>query len=1168
MNPRTLASIALAAALLATPARAQMGGSGSIQGTVLDSSGGIVVGASVVATNVDTGVEAKRVTNKAGLYVISPLTAGTYTVTVSSKGFKSIVQNQVVVDANATAAVNATLSAGLEEEVTVADIAPPINTTDARLGTTVRSEVYSALPLVMPNGGPRNPISFMFLQPGMQNIGRWGNAMGGQDFTNEVYVDGVAITNATTQGEGRNLSFGVSVEAIDQFQVETSGTAVSFGGQGSSNFVIKSGGNDLKGAVYSYLRGSGLDAPGFFALRDASGAKIKPETSQKEFGFTLSGPIRKNKVFFFVSYAGYRDTRETQPQLTTIPTLAFRNGDFSALLPTIIYDPATTRPNPGGTGFIRDPFPGNIIPPSRISPQSKFFQSLLPQPINSSIANNYSGSLPTGFQNDSGTVKLDASLTAKHQVSLLLSHGKNQQATSYTGGQSATGANVVPLPYTNTRLVEQIPSLGTLKHTYLLGSRMVNQLSLGASRLEVPIINATIDGDWGTKGGLTGLPAGEAASSFPEVTFNGPNVPVQWRGTDSRAFYERLWNYSLTDNLQMTFGRHSVTAGLQYQRLISYQRERSYGSLVAFTFSNNQTAGFNAAGTLNTASGNAYASYLLGEVNTTSIIEDAIGETKGIMPTYAVWLQDNFKVTTRLALNLGLRYDLMKPYTEAEDRWSFLNPTLPNPAVGGFPGALQFAGYGPASCQCETPVKTYYGMIQPRLGVAYQLSEKLVARAAYGIMHTRRGAVGGRAGTRNGTGLLGYAAQPTFQGSTNFAPAYNWTTGIPAYQKPPFFDATLNTGFNTVAGATAGGVTLADADIGGIPPRFQNFNVGVQYALGQKVTVGLNYAGSRGSHLGGGGRGKWSNQIDPKYLALGNLLSQNASAATIATARASFPEIALPYANFVGTIAQMLRPFPQYASVGDPYGDVASSAFNSLQFTLEVRRWHGLLWNMNYMLSKQMDDTGSIRSAYRPEIEWSVGVNDQTHIFNSTFVYQVPLGKDHKLGGGSALGRSLLSGWEISGITQFSSGRPIGPIAAACNLPQAGTCYADFNPSFTGPVRINGDWGDGDIRGATPVSYIDRNAFQSPAAYNYGNTPRTLPLGLRLPNNYNQDISLRRIFTVRKDVRLSLGVDAFNVFNNVIFGGINANITSAAFGRVSSQLNTPRVLQVKARIEF
>ena len=235
-----------------------------------------------------------------------------------------------------------------------------------------------------------------------------------------------------------------------------------------------------------------------------------------------------------------------------------------------------------------------------------------------------------------------------------------------------------------------------------------------------------------------------------------------------------------------------------------------------------------------------------------------------------------------------------------------------------------------------------------------------------------------------------------------------------------------------------------------------------------------------------------------------------------------------------------------------------------------MRRWHGLIWNLNYMYSRQVDDlaVAPLRSAYLWAGEKAVSVNDQPHIFNSTFVWEVPLGAGHGWGSGSAFGRALLSGWEVSGITHFESGRPIGPIQAACNLPNAGACYADFNPAFTGDARINGAWGEGDVRGAAPPSYIDRNAFVSPAPYTYGNTPRTLPHGLRLPNSYNQDLSLRRIFKLRDDLRFSVGVDAFNVFNNVIFGGVNTNITNAAFGRVSSQVNTPRVLQLKARLDF
>ena len=179
----------------------------------------------------------------------------------------------------------------------------------------------------------------------------------------------------------------------------------------------------------------------------------------------------------------------------------------------------------------------------------------------------------------------------------------------------------------------------------------------------------------------------------------------------------------------------------------------------------------------------------------------------------------------------------------------------------------------------------------------------------------------------------------------------------------------------------------------------------------------------------------------------------------------------------------------------------------------------------------------------------------------------LPFGAPGKPGSGSAFLRAIVSGWQVSGITQFRSGRPLGSIGAACNLPSAGTCFADFNPDFSGPVRINGRFGDGDVLGPTPPTYIDRAAFVSPPPFTFGNTPRTLAHGLRNPNSFNQDLSVRRDFRVRR-IKLVAGLDIFNLFNNVVFGGINTNITSAAFGRVSSQANTPRVAQLKARIEF
>ena len=1075
---------------------AQIGGSGAIHGTVFDRTGAVVPRANVVATNVATGVETTRQTTDAGVYVISPLPPGKYTIKVSASGFRTLNQENVVVDALSTVDLNLTLQIGeTQEVVTVADTPALLSTSDATLGRTIRNEVYTALPLNMGNGTPRDPTAFITLSPGVQGIARWGNFSGGQDFANEQYVEGVPITNSVAQGEGRNLQLGISVEAIDQFQVETSGAGVQYSGQGTSNFVVKSGSNKFHGTGYEFVRNKVFDARSFFAA-------TRQQDNQNEFGVNVGGPIIKEKIFFFGAYDGYRFRQASIPQFVSIPTLAERNGDFSAL-PVPIFD--LNPPVPCGSPRCQFQYQGrlNVIPPARISPISKAFQALLPAPTNSALQNNYLGTVPVGYNNNSYLGKIDANYSEKQRFFFLISHGKRAQTSPYreVGTPSAT----LPLPYTETRLVEEIPTTTQLKHTWTISPALINQLSLGFSRLFVPIQNATIKGDYPTKAGLVGLPAGEAASSFPEVAFAGPNAPTGWRGTNARAFTETLNNYTLQDNAQWVRGRHSFTFGFQWERLDANEKERAYGSLATFAFSNLTTAGFNANGTINSSTGNAYASFLLGQLSSSNIIQDSIIATSGRFYNAAWWASDDFKALPNLTFNLGFRYDLMLPYRESHDIWSYMNPTLPNPAVGGYQGALEFVGSGPDSCHCRTPIKTYHGMLGPRVGFAYSPISKLVLRGGYGILYSRRGAVGGRGGARNGTGLTGYSANVTFTGANNFDPAFDWDNGIPAYPKPPTFDPGLNAGF--VQGrTTASGLTFGDFNLGGHPPRYQDWNFGLQYALTNTMNMGVAYSGSNGHFLGGPIRGIWSNQMDPKYLALGSLLTLQATDANILKAQAIFPGIHRPYQNFLGTISQMLRPFPQYSSVSDVYGDVGNSNYNSLQFMIEKRLSKGLIFNFNYTFSKQIDDTAGSRSGYNWKTERATGVNDQPHVWNISVVYELPFGKGGWLELHNPVARGILSDWQLAGITQFRSGRPLGTITGTCNLPNAGSCYADYNPNFSGPVRINGSFGSGDVLGPNPPAYIDKNAFLSPASFTYGNTPRTMAFGLRNPSFFDQDL--------------------------------------------------------------
>src|SRR5215510_3571338 len=1088
--------------------------------------------------------EAKR----RGAEGIQPLPPGEYKVSVSATGFQTLIQEKVIVDALSAVSVNLSLKVGnVSDTVTVADAPPELNTSDSRLGVTIRNELYTNLPLAMGTAvagsgigqGPRNPGAFIFLLPGVSEGNRWGTINGAQGFSKDVFIEGVPITDPIQQGEGRTISLGVSVEAVEQFQVETSGTGVEFNGQGSENYTIKSGTNEYHGSVFEYFRNTVLNARGFFP-------PVRPVEHQNEFGFTVGGPILKKKLFFFFSYDGWRYRVDSPTQLATVPTLKMRQGDFSEL-PVQIYDPVT-----------RTPFSGNIITDARISPISKVYQSLLPAPTNSNLQNNYLGSVPVSYNNDSFNLKVDYNLTSNQRLSGLYTHGKRSQPGAFRETSTSIPQTVLPLPYTDTRLVTEIPTVVQAKHSWTISNNLVNQANFSFNHFFVPITNATSDGKWSTKSGLKGLPAGDASDAFLEAAFAGSNAPSGWRGTDARDFEDNNYNYTLQDSLLWVKNKHSFKFGFQYQHTSDRTITNDTGSLLTTNFSNLQTAGFNATGGLLTSTGNAYASFLLGALNSATVNDDSIVRTIARFSSYSWWAADDYRVNSRLTLNLGLRHDIMLPYTEAGDHFTFLDPTAPNPAAGGRPGVLRFGGnYAPdaISCHCGQIINTYYRALGPRVGFAFSLNDKTVVRGGYGMMYSRSGAVGGRDGARIGTGFTGINANaPIVSPNGSFIPALFWDSGIPPYAKGPIYDQTYQTGFNGTG--SGGAVTFGDPF--SQPPRYQNWNLSIQRALTQSLVVTAADVGSNGKQLRGGGRGPWSNQMDPKYLVLGDLLTQTATPTTIAMAQAIVPGIGLPFPTFVGTIAQMLRPFPQYNSVSDVYGNVGQSNYNALQASIQQRLSHGLTFNLNYTFSKALGTINGNRSAYIQEKNLST--TDQPHLVNAFYSYQLPFGKGRTFNPENNVVRAAIGSWQISGVTRFESGTPLGPFTATCNVPQAGTCWASYNPNFTGSVRLEGDGG------VSP--FIDVNAFLSPASFTYGNTPATGAYGLRNPHFFNQDLSATRNFQIREDLRFVFGADSFNLFNNVRLGSINTNITNSNFGKAAAQVNLPRVFQFKLRVEF
>ncbi len=1161
--------------IAACSAMGQIAGTGSIQGTVTDPSGAVVPGASVTATNVATGVETSRTTNGAGFYVLSPLPAGAYNLAVTATGFQTVRQDSITVEALATVGLNVELKVGSStQEVTVEASPTPLRTDDATLGGSMQNKVYEALPLAMGSGVPRDPSQFVGLIPGVTALvtqasgPSYATFNGGRQESNGLYLEGLSLAFPNQQGDTRNIALGISVDAVDQFQAESNGEKAMYQGQGMHNYVLKSGTNRFHGTAFEYFRNTAFDARGFFA------ASV-PVDHQNEFGANLGGPIKKDKIFFFGNYSGYYYNTATTPVYLSLPTMAERSGDFRQL-PTIIYDPKSI--TCAGAVCSKQAFANNTIPQERLSSVSKSFQSYLTAPSNSNLLNNYLSTLPKALHTNNGTEKVDLNLSGKNRMFVVYARGK--YATDYTGNLTPTGT-ALPNPYNSSSgYVIEVPTIAQIHHTYVFSPTLLNNASFGLSRIWIPLYSGTKAGKYAVKAGLTGLPQGkQAGDAFPAISFSGPNSPINWSTTG--PFDEAENNFTFQDDLQWVHGRHVFMSGFQITRLQDNRAQMpSDGTSASFSFSNASTAGFSATGSLLNATGNSYAGYMLGAVDSASVRDNYVVFAGARYHVYAAYIQDDWAVNSRLTLNLGLRYDLFGPVFEVADRMSFMNPNMPNPAAGGRLGALNFAGHGAYSCNCHFPAREHYKNFQPRIGLAFKLDNKTVIRAGFMVTATHGAAGIGGNGAAAGSGLAGFNATASFSSPATGLPSFYWDTGVPPYRKPPFLDPAYGVGFTTENPTGAVSMPYVDPNLAGKPPYYLNWSFGLQREVFADTAVGVAYSASVGHFLPGATTAMWTDSMLPKYLALGALLGAQATPQNVAAAQPIMPGIALPFSNFQGTIAQMLKPFPQYSGTSYFSGDLGNSTYNSLMLTLNRRFSQGFASQLGYTWSKELDNipsagqlgsAGGTRDPYNGKLDKARGSIDHRHVFHGTFVWSLPLGKGHRLGGGNPVERSLLSGWQVSGIVTFTSGPPLGITGSGCNVTGvSSTCIASYNPSFSGPVRINGSYGNGSV---LATSYIDKRAFMNPAPYTFGNLPRSAPFGLFAPYLMDESVSLRREFGILENLKFAITADVFNLTNSVYFAtvgtssSIGTNIDSANFGQVTTSAPARKV-QLNARITF
>jgi hypothetical protein len=1175
---RTIRLRALAVIFLVEmPLYAQLAGTGTIQGTVTDPSGAVIPGATVTATSAATNSHYLQKSSSSGFYSLSALPPGEYSITTSAPGFESITQEHVIVDALQIESLNVPLrigSSGATIEVTATPAA--LDVSDATLGSSIRNDLYTALPLAM-NGQSRDPTAFIALVPGVQAITNvpagtaYASFNGGQPYQNEIYVEGMPQPDGAVGGETRFLSLSISVEAIDQFQVETNDPPSMYQGQGVENYTLKSGTNAFHGAAYEYFRNTVLDAAGYFATKT-------PVEQQNEFGVNMSGPIKKNKIFFFGSYDGYYYRSTTIPAYQSIPTLKERTGDFSEF-PQTIYDPNTTTCSNTGTNCQRTAFQGNMIPAGRLSPVAQAFESYLPAPTNSAIQNNYLAVQPIALHISNTTDRVDWHINDKHLLYGFFTHG--QYTTIGLAGITA-GRDSLPVPYVDSRIVDEVPTSAQVHDVYTISPTLVNQFGYSFNRLWIPIISASASGAYPQKAGLTGLPAGLASLQFPSITWSGTNAPINWADQATTAQTDAFNGFTVEDNLQLVRGRNSITVGGQAQWIEVNQDSPLTGTGASFTFSNSQTTNFSSSGSLSSAAGHPYASFLLGALNSGAVTQNAVVTTGGRWKADSLYVQDDIKVNSQLTVNAGLRYDVMGVFHEVLNRLSNFNPNISNPAIGGYPGALQFSGNGPYSCNCATQVKTHYNEFGPRIGFAFTPFAKTVLRGGFAIMYGQQGALGGR--NYIGTGQLGYTASPSFVSTGNGAPAFFWNTdpgaptvyasiyegGVPPYTPPPNISPTVNTG-NYVGQPTAGpgSITYGDPNIGGLPATYDNISFGVERALTSNMTFSLAYSGSIGHHITDSlGRPGISSQINPKYLALGALLNSPANPANVAAAAAIIPGVALPYANYTGSIGQMLEPFPQYSSVSDTFENIGGTNYHSIMVGLRQQLARGLTFNFSYVRSKEMDNIATARTAYNYPAEYAIGTIDRPNVVTANFSDKLPFGAGHRLGGSNRLESMLVGGWQISGIYTYGSGLPLSITGTGCTTPfTGGVCIPNANINFTGSLRLNGgpEHPQGSVIG---TSFISAGAFATPAAYTFGTLSRDAPFGLRSQATWDVDMTVRRQFDLGDRFKFIFSVSAFNLSNSVQFGGLTTSINSSAFGDITTQANAPRKLQADARITF
>jgi hypothetical protein len=1171
--PRSML-VALACVLgLGSPAAGQ-DFRGAIIGRVSDTSAARLPGATVTATNMATNVASTTTTNSDGSYSILYLTPGTYAVDVEMQGFKKVIRDGIEVRIGDRVTVDFTLEVGnLQETVSVRAESPLLSLASASTGQVIDEKRISLMPL-----SDGNPFVLSRLVPG---VAYTGDLKFSRPFdnggTSSINADGSTGGNEFTldgspnMANGRRVAFVPPAGAVQEFKVQTASFDAADGHTAGAmvNVTLKSGTNSLKGESYYYLRDESLSATDFFVNRSGD---TKPPLDYKRFGGSLGGPVRlpgwdgRDRTFFFGAVEWLYD-QFPEPGPRTVPSLAMRNGDFSELLAQgiQIFDPATARVS--GGRVVRSPFPGNIIPAARINPIAKNVLDYYPAPNeqgDGSGRNNYFSVNPRSDDFYSISTRVDHRLTDKQQMFVRYTRNDRREARNAVFG-AVNG--VVP---TGNFLYRKNDGI-TVDHVYTMNAGSLLNLRAGWQRFGEPNVRqheGIFDpASLGYSPAVLGQFAG--ARYFPHYDFDTlTDIGDNLSGNTTHSIYSFQPTYT------RIVGAHTIKSGYDV-RLYSEAGENPGRQAGDYLMRN--SAAFTRAQD-NSASQNwqDVATFMLGLPTSGSI--EVNGARLNHTWYHALFVQDDWRVSSRLTLNLGLRYEYEGATTDSENRnvrgfdpdaglaitdraeAAYAARPIPelSPSAFRVRGGLAFASSSqPGFWNADT------NNIQPRAGFAYQLDDRTVLRGGIGLYTVPF--------------IIAGVYQPGFSQSTPLVASLDRGLTFVGTLDNPFPD-----GVQPPEGASNGPNTFLGQDLSRFAPlnmrNAQNtrYTVNVQRELPGEWLLELGYAGSHGWDLTTGGGGQAGeidlNPLPEQYLST----SRERDQATIDFLAVQVPNPfagLLPGTSFNGaTIArsQLLRPYPQFGAVRT-FADDGTSQYHSAQVKLEKRFTRGYTLLAAYTWSRFTERVFKLNPT-DTSYENRLSEFDVPHRLALSGIWELPFGEGRRFAGSATgLTNALVGGWSIQAIGQFQSGRPIS--------------FHDRN------IYFNGDLGalESDYSGDSENPVFDTSGFYFHDAavqtngvddpvkqradprirlsQNVRYFPSRVP-GLRGQGLNLWDISIVKQVPLNGRVRAQFNIEFLNAFNHPVFNNPSTDPTSADFGKVTSQNNLPRDIQLAAKIVF